>query len=104
MVEAPINAFVGTDGKCQCLKQQVAAVGRGFIEGAAKLETVEHRGLDAFTKQEIKGFVGKKLRRERQGPIGKAQAIENHCGHGFAWRHHFLLIWHETCVDHGNQP
>jgi hypothetical protein len=35
----------------------------GFIESAAKLETVAHLGINAFTKQEIEGFVGKKLRR-----------------------------------------
>jgi hypothetical protein len=63
MIEAPINAFVSTDRQCQFLKQQVAAIGRGFIEGATELETVEHLGIEAFTQQEIEGFVGKKLRR-----------------------------------------
>ena len=63
MIEAQLNAFLSTDRTCQFLKQQVAAIGRGFIEGAAQLETVEHLGIDAFAKQEIEGFVGKKLRR-----------------------------------------
>src|SRR5205823_722278 len=63
MIEAQINAFVSTDRTGQFLKQQVAAIGRGFLEGATELETVEHRGIDAFTQQEIEGFVGKKLRR-----------------------------------------
>jgi hypothetical protein len=104
MRDAPSNACVGTDGKCQCLTQQGAAVGRGFLEGAAPLETVAPLGLNAFTPQESEGCVGNTLRRARHGPIGTAQALANHCGHGFAWRNHCLLIWHETCVDHGNQP
>src|SRR5215510_7246239 len=63
MIKTQIDAFVRTDRQRQFLKQQVAAIGMGFIEGAAKLETVEHLGLNAFAKQEIEGFVGKKLRR-----------------------------------------
>ena len=63
MIEAQIDAFVRTDRQRQFLKQQVAAIGIGFIEGAAKLETVEHLGIDPVAKQEIEGFVGKKLRR-----------------------------------------
>jgi hypothetical protein len=103
-VEAPLKACVGTDGKCQCLTPQVAAGGRGVIEGAAQRATVAPLGLDACTQQESKGGVGKKLRRSRQGPRGQAQAMEHHGGHGFAWRHHCLLIWHETGIEHGNQP
>src|SRR5262245_23880860 len=63
MIEAQINAFVSTDRQRQFLKQQVATIGRGVIQSAAKLETVEHRGLDAWAKQQIEGFMGKKLRR-----------------------------------------
>jgi len=62
MIGAQIDTFVRTDRQRQFLKQQVAAIGIGFIEGTAKLETVEHLGIDAFAKQEIEGFVGKKLR------------------------------------------
>src|SRR4029450_10750791 len=36
--------------------------------------------------------------------MGKAQAMQNHSGDSFAWRNHFLLIWHETSVNHGHQP
>src|SRR4029453_16686394 len=36
--------------------------------------------------------------------MGQAQAMQNHSGDSFAWRHHFLLIWHETSVNHGHQP
>ena len=41
----------------------VAARDRGFLEGATERETVEQRGIDAFTPQEIEGCVGKNLRR-----------------------------------------
>jgi hypothetical protein len=63
MVEAQVDAFLGTDRKRQFLKQQGAAIGMGLIEGTAKFEAVEHLGSEAFTKQQIEGFVGKKLRR-----------------------------------------
>ena len=62
MIEAQIDAFLPTDRQRQFLKQQSAALGIRFIEGTAKLETVEHRGSDAVAKQESEGFVGKKLR------------------------------------------
>jgi hypothetical protein len=83
---------------------QVAAIGLDFIAGAAQLETVAHLGLDAFATQESERCVGKKLRRSREGPMGKAQAIEQHAGHGFARRHHCLIIWHEMPVNHVHQP
>ena len=53
------------------MKQQVAAVGVGLIERAAKLKAVEHLGANALTKQQIEGFVSKKLRGQGQGPVGK---------------------------------
>jgi hypothetical protein len=61
MIEAQIDTFVRTDRQRQFLKQQITAIGISFIEGTAKLETVEHLGSDAFAQQEIEGFVGKKL-------------------------------------------
>jgi hypothetical protein len=63
MIEAQINAVLSTDRQRQFLKQEVAAIGRGVIQSAAELETVEHRGIDAVPKQQIEGFIGKKLRR-----------------------------------------
>jgi hypothetical protein len=36
--------------------------------------------------------------------MGKAQAIENHSSHGFARRHHCLIVWHEMPVNHVHQP
>ena len=103
MIEAQVNAFVGTDRQGKLLKQQVAAIGMGLIKCPAKLEAVEHLGRDALTKQEIEGLAGKKLWRQGQGPIGKAQAVEDHPSDGFARRDHFLVIGHETSVDHVNE-
>jgi hypothetical protein len=51
MMEAQVNAFLGTDRKGQLMEQQIAAIGVGLIERAAKLKTVEHVGAKALTKQ-----------------------------------------------------
>ena len=71
-----------------------------LIERTAKLKAVEHLRVDTFTKQQIEGFIGKKLRRQGQGAIGKSQAIEDHPRHGFAWRDLLLLIGQKACVNH----
>ena len=70
---------------------------KGFDEREQRLNVT-------LTKQQIERCVGKKLWGQRQGPMGKAQAIENHSGHGFARRYHFLIIWHEMPVNHVHQP
>jgi len=74
-----------------------------LIERAAELKTVEPLGADALTKQQVKGFVGKKLRRQGQGPIGKPQAIEDHPSHRFSWRDLLLAIGHQACINHVDQ-
>src|SRR5947208_1930587 len=74
-------------------EQKITAIRLDLIERTAKFKAVEHLGLDAVMKQQIEGFIGKKLRRQGQGPMGKPQAIENHPGHGFAWDNDLLLIW-----------
>ena len=61
MAEAFINVFLGTDGQGQFAKQQVTTIGVDLIERATELKAVEHLRTHAFTKQEIEGFVGKKL-------------------------------------------
>src|SRR5881409_3894391 len=38
-----------------------------------------------------------------QGPVGKAQAVEDHTGHGFTWRDLLLFIGHKTCINHINE-
>src|SRR5437764_13131559 len=40
--------------------------------------------MDAVAKQQIEGFVGKKLWRQGQRPRGKPQPIEDHSGQGLA--------------------
>ena len=84
------------------MKQQVAAIGIGLIERAAELEAIEHLSPHAVMQQQIEGFAGKKLWGQRQGPIGKAEPIQNHAGHGFARREHFLWIGHQAGVNHVN--
>src|SRR5919106_3929203 len=59
MIEAQVNAVVGTDGQGQFLKAQVAAIGVGLIGCATKLEAVAHRGIDALTNQQIERSSGK---------------------------------------------
>src|SRR5882672_10269806 len=81
VMEALLNAFLGTASQRQLAKQQITPIGMDCIERPAKLKAIEHRRSDPRTKQQIEGFVGKKLGSERQGAIGKPQAIEDHPGH-----------------------
>src|SRR5256714_12807966 len=100
MVEARIDAFLATDRRGECAPQQVAAVAVGFVEGTTELETVEQLRTDPLMKQQIEGFVGKKLWGERQGTIGKPQAVEDHPGNRFARSDLFLVLHKQTRVDH----
>lgn len=50
------------------------------LETAAQFVVIEVGGLHTRTKQDLQRFVFKELRRQRHGPIGKSQAIENHSG------------------------
>jgi hypothetical protein len=36
--------------------------------------------------------------------MGKAHALEDHSGHGFARRAHVLRIWHEPSGNHVKPP
>ena len=104
MIAALVDPCWRTDRQRQRLTPRVAAIGRGFIERAAQRTALEVRGLETVMKQEREGFIGKKLGRQRSGPMGKAHAIEHHPGHGFARREDFVCIGHEACVDQVNQP
>ena len=99
MIDAPVNACVGTDGQGQCLNEEVAAIGVGFIECTAPLKAVEHLSPPAITTQQITGFMGQQLWRPGHGTMSKAQAMEDHPGHGFTGCHHCVCIGHETGVD-----
>src|SRR5438093_842070 len=74
-----------------------------FIKRPAKLKAIEHLCTDPGTKQQIEWFVGKKLRGERQRPIGKPQAIQDHPRHRFAWGDLLLLIWNEASINDAYQ-
>src|SRR6516164_6171972 len=71
MVEALLNAFSCADCQGEFTEQKITAIRLDFIERTAKFKAVEHLGLDAIMKQQIEGFLGKKLRRQGQGPVGK---------------------------------
>src|SRR5437762_1614943 len=103
VMEALLNAFLGTASQRQLAQQQITPIGMDGIERPAKLKTIEHLCSDPRTKQQIERFVGKKLGRERQRSIGKPQAIEDHPGHRFARCDLLLLIRHEASVDHTYQ-
>src|SRR5262245_53724730 len=103
MMEALLNAFLGTDSQSQLAKQQITPLGMDFVERPAKLKAIEHLRANAGTKQQIERFVGKKLGRERQRSIGKPQAIEDHPGYSFARCNLLLLIRNEASVDHTDQ-
>ena len=103
MIEAAVDAFLVTDGQGEFAKQQITAISICFIKRAAELKAIEHLRVDAFTKQQVEGFVGKKLWRQGQRAIGKPQAIEDHPGHGFARCDLLLCVGDEACIDHLNQ-
>lgn len=102
MVEAPVDAFAGAHAQGQFMKQQGAALGLGLIERAAELEAIEHLSPHAVLQHQLAGCIGKKLWGHRQGPMGKAEPIQNQAGHGFARREHFLWIGHQAGVNQVN--
>src|SRR5437016_13121691 len=61
MMEALLNAFLGTDSQSQLAKQQITPIGMDLIERPAKLKAIEHLCSNPRTKQQIERFVGKKL-------------------------------------------
>ena len=71
-----------------------------LVERPAEFKAIEHLRADPFTKQQLKGFVRKKLWGQGQRPIGKPQAIEDHPGHRFTRCDLLLLIRNEACINH----
>src|SRR4029434_1232127 len=66
MIEAAVDAFLGTDAQGEFAKQQITAIIISFIKRAAELKAVEHLRVDAFTKQQVQGCGGKKRSRHRE--------------------------------------
>src|SRR6266853_1072638 len=100
MIETLVNACLGTDRKGEFTQQQVTAVTGDIIEAAAEFKAVKQVGTDTWTKQQIEGFVGKKLRGQRQGAIGKPEAIDDHPCYGFAGSDLLLVMGRHTRIDH----
>jgi len=88
-----------THDKGHLAQEQVTARGIDLIKGATEFEAIEHLGFDARAKEEIEGLIGKELWAQRQGPIGKAQAIENHPFDRFSWGDRLLVVGLETRVN-----
>ncbi len=114
MGKALINGFLTTHREGDLAQEQVTAIGVHLIEGATQFEAIEHGGVDAGTKEQIEGRIGKELRGQGQRSIGKPSAIENHPRGRFPWGDLLLVVRLETSVDHahessifdhrGNQP
>src|SRR5207248_5843658 len=102
MIEAAVDAFLVTDAQGEFAKQEITAIIIRFIKRTAELKAVEHLRVDALTKQQVKGFVGKKLGRQGQGALGKPQAIKDHPGYGLTRRDLLLGIGYEACIDYFN--
>jgi hypothetical protein len=100
LVEAFINAFLGTDGQGQFAQPQVTTIGVDLIERATARNAVEPLRTHALTTQEIEGFVGKKRWGSRQGTSGTPHAIEDHPGNRFARGDLFLVMEQPSRVDH----
>src|SRR5437660_10161307 len=73
MMEALLNAFLGTDSQSQLAQQQITPIGRDFIERPAKLKAIEQPCSNRRTKQQSERFAGKQLGRDRQPPAGRPQ-------------------------------
>ena len=69
---------------------------------AAKLEAVEHLGIEAFTKQQIEGLVGKTVLTTRADwqSLGHSESYQPQLRPASL----LLRIGHETFVNHVNQP
>jgi len=92
MLETWLKAFVDTDRKSACTHEPVPAVAGDLSEAAAEWKAVAQVGTDPWTQQQIEGFVGTKLRGQRQGTLGKPSAIDDHPRSGFAWGDLFLVM------------
>src|SRR5712691_2044137 len=103
MLETLVNSFAGTDSEGQFAEEHITAIRMEFIERTTELKPIEHRGVDSLAQEEVERCIGKKLRREGQGCIGKAQAIEDHPSDSFTRCKSFLLIGHKACIDHGDE-
>src|SRR4029450_2860308 len=103
MVKTLSNGFLLTHDKGNLAKEQVTTIGSHLIKGATEFEAIEHLGGDVRAKEQIEGLIGKELRAQRQGPIGKTQAIENHPFHRFAWGDRLLVVGLETRVDQADE-
>src|SRR5882672_8190151 len=99
MVKALINGFVLTHGKGDLAQKQITAIGVDLIKSAAECEAIEHIGFDTGTKEEIERLVGKELRSQRQWPIGKPSAIEDHPFDRLTGGDRLLFIRGKTSVD-----
>src|SRR5215475_11805104 len=66
VMEALLNAFLGTARQSQLTKQEITPIGMDFIERPTQLKAIEHLRPDTGAQQQIERFIGKKLGRERQ--------------------------------------
>lgn len=99
MVKALINGFVLTHSQGEFAKEQITAIGVDLIKSATEFEAMKHIGFDPGTKEEIERLVGKKLWGQRQWPIGKPSAIEDHSFDRLTGGNRLLCIRGKTSVD-----
>ena len=103
MSEASVHAFLAAHRQGKLTQQPITAIGGHLFARAPAFEPIAHLGLDALTKQQVQGFVGKKLGGQGPGAIGKSYTVKHHAGHGFARCDFFQLIGHEPGIDQANQ-
>ena len=94
-----INGFLPTHDKGNLAQEQVTAIGSNLIKGATEFEAMEHLGFDVRAQEQSEGLMGKELRAQRQGPIGKAQAVANPSFARFPWGDRLLVVGLATRVD-----
>jgi len=72
MIEASVHAFLAAHRQGKLTQQPITAIGGPLFARAPAFEPIAHLGLDALTKQQVQGFVGKKLGGQGPGAIGKS--------------------------------
>ena len=75
MIEAQINAFLGTDRKGQFFKQQVAAIGIGFIKVRLSLKRLNISASMPWRNKRSRGLLPKNCGVNDKGRLAKPRPL-----------------------------
>src|SRR5262244_4552057 len=75
VMEALLNAFLGTARQSQLAKQEITPIGLDFIERPAQLKAIEHLRSNPGTKQQIERLVVKNRGVSGSGRLGNPKPL-----------------------------